>query len=341
MLVDSNSQRGSVVLRGIEIDLDSDIGCGFIVDCCRFCEGLFAEDKIKSKYGLTDSAWARLANNELLVRAVETEKARRVRDGTAAREKAQWLFVQAPDVLGNILNDTTASPRHRIEAARELRQVATGGAESTPATGDRVIIRIDLTAGGGEVIEFDKALAIEPGSNKEAQEGDEPFDKGLQQSGDERQSGGGNPFIPAELRALPEAIEQQRMCGDTVSQWMQRCIDADIIRRPAGPHGREQTHCPGTRIATQHLFEAYAADCKQRGVRAVNYQEFGRACTQVFGLVQKCNAEFNHDEWGYQKGPVRRPHGYDVPTAEVWQERLDARLGIPGKNLQNRNKGEK
>jgi len=163
-----------------------------------------------------------------------------------------------------------------------------------------------------------------------------PFEKGHQQPGDQKQSGGGNPFIPAELRALPEAIKQQRMSGDTVSQWMQRCIDADITRRPAGPHGREQTHCPGTRIATQHLFEAYAADCKQRGVRAVNYQEFGRACTQVFGLVQKCNAQFNHDEWGYPKGPVRRPHGYDVPTPEVWQERLDARLVSRSKNPRNR-----
>ena len=87
MLVDSNSQRGSVVLRNIEIDLDSDIGCGFVTDCARFCEGLLAEDKIKSKYGLADSAWARLAENEPLVQAVETEKTRRVRDGTAAREK--------------------------------------------------------------------------------------------------------------------------------------------------------------------------------------------------------------------------------------------------------------
>ena len=215
MLVDSNSQRGSVVLRGIEIGLDTDIGRGFVIDCARFTEGLLPEDQIKSKYGLSDNAWARLADNAPLVRAVETEKTRRVRDGAAAREKAQWLFVQAPTVLGNILNDATTSPRHRIEACRELRAVATSGSESTPATGDRVIIRIDLTAGGSEVIEFDKALAIEPGSNKEAQEGDEPFDKGLQQSGDERQSGGGNPFIPAELRALPEAIEQQRMSGDT------------------------------------------------------------------------------------------------------------------------------
>ena len=47
MLVDSNSQRGSVVLRGVEIDLDSDIGYGFIVDCSRFCEALLGEAEIK------------------------------------------------------------------------------------------------------------------------------------------------------------------------------------------------------------------------------------------------------------------------------------------------------
>jgi hypothetical protein len=149
-----------------------------------------------------------------------------------------------------------------------------------------------------------------------------PFEKGQQQPGDQKQSGGGNPFIPAELRAMPETIKQQRMSGDTVSQWMQRCIDADIIRRPAGPHGREQTHCPGTRIATQHLFEAYAADCKQWGVRAVNYQEFGRACTQMFGRKQRLAPK----EWN-----ERRPPAYDVPTAEAWQERLDARFGIQKK----------
>jgi hypothetical protein len=315
MLVDSNSQRGSVVLRGIEIDLDSDIGCGFIVDCCRFCEGLLAEDKIKSKYGLTDTDWTRLAENEPLVRAVETEKARRVRDGTAAREKAQWLFVQAPDVLGNILNDTTTSPRHRIEAARELRQVATGGAESTPATGDRFIIRIDLTAGGGEVVEFDKALAIEPGSNKEAQEGDEPFDKGQQQSGDEKQSGGGNPFIPAELRALPEAIERQRMSGDSISQWSQWCIDADVIRRPAGPYGSTESDNLGTRVANEHLRDSYIAFCTQQGVRPVDPSTFGKACTHMFGRKQRLVPK----EWN-----ERRPPAYDVPTAEAWQERLDA-----------------
>jgi hypothetical protein len=49
MLTDPNLQCGSVVLRGIEINLDSDVGCGFIVDCCRYCEGLLTEDQIKTK----------------------------------------------------------------------------------------------------------------------------------------------------------------------------------------------------------------------------------------------------------------------------------------------------
>ena len=178
MLVDSNSQRGSVVLRGIEIDLDSDIGCGFIVDCCRFCEGLLAEDKIKSKYGLTDSAWARLAENEPLVQAVQREKERRIANSAATREKAQHLFLATPDVLNGIIHDANLSPRHRVEACRELRAVATSGSEeNTPARGDRFIIRIDLTAGGGEVLEFDKTLAIEPKPDEhenEKAESDEP-----------------------------------------------------------------------------------------------------------------------------------------------------------------------
>ena len=41
---------------------------------------------------------------------------------------------------------------------------------------DRFIIRIDLTAGGGEVLEFDKALAIEPEHREnEKGESDEPI----------------------------------------------------------------------------------------------------------------------------------------------------------------------
>src|SRR5262249_30500256 len=103
---------------------------------------------------------------------------------------------------------------------------------------------------------------------KEAQEGDEPFDKGQQQLGDEKQSGGGNPFIPAELRALPDAIERQRMSGDSISQWSQWCIDADVIRRPAGPYGSTESDNLGTRVANEHLRESYIAFCKQQRVAA-------------------------------------------------------------------------
>jgi len=96
-------RSAAVVLRGVEIDLDSDIGYGFIVDCSRFCEALLGEAEIKLK-----------------------------RLGALGQQRA------ISPSRGN-------GKGARIEAARELRQVATGGAESTPATGDRFIIRIDLT----------------------------------------------------------------------------------------------------------------------------------------------------------------------------------------------------
>jgi hypothetical protein len=39
MLVDLNSRRGSVVLRGIEIDLDSDIGAVLSLIAVAFAKG--------------------------------------------------------------------------------------------------------------------------------------------------------------------------------------------------------------------------------------------------------------------------------------------------------------
>jgi hypothetical protein len=179
MLTDPNSQSGSVVLRGTEISLDSDVGNGFIVDCSRYLEGLLTEDQIKAKYKLTDTDWAGLAENEPLVQAVQREKERRIASGVATREKAQHLFFATPDVLDGIIHDESLSPRHRVDACRELRAVATSGSEeNTPARSDRFIIRIDLTAGGGEVLEFDKPLTIGPKPDEhenEKGENDEPI----------------------------------------------------------------------------------------------------------------------------------------------------------------------
>src|SRR6478672_9982138 len=64
---------------------------------------------------------------------------------------------QPPSVLGDILHDDSASPRHRIESARELRQIAANGPEAAPAA-DRFVITINL---GAEVLHFDKSIAID------------------------------------------------------------------------------------------------------------------------------------------------------------------------------------
>jgi hypothetical protein len=56
------------------------------------------------------------------------------------------------------VNDDSASPRHRIESARELRNIATVGPEAAPM-GDRFIIQINL---GADVEYYSKSRAIDP-----------------------------------------------------------------------------------------------------------------------------------------------------------------------------------
>jgi hypothetical protein len=171
------SSDGSVVLRGIKIDLDTDIGHGFVIDCTRHVEDLVSAEQLKAKYQLSEEAWRRLADNEPLQQAVERAKERRIRNGEAAREKAQHLFLTAPGVLSTILNDSTASPRHRIEAARELRQTAAIGSEDAAPTTERFSIRIDLTAGGNkdDVVLIDKEIGkIGPDVDRTIEHDDDP-----------------------------------------------------------------------------------------------------------------------------------------------------------------------
>src|SRR5262249_4724205 len=124
--------------------------------------------------------------------AIEAEKVRRIRNGAHAREKAQQVFVKAPDVLDNILSDRSASPRHRIEAAREIRAVAATGPEATPA-GDRFVIPINLgevyklrivkPIAGGPIDETGQSIDVTPqgllpiiaAKNREGNGGGEPI----------------------------------------------------------------------------------------------------------------------------------------------------------------------
>jgi hypothetical protein len=109
------------------------------------------------------------------------------------------------------------------------------------------------------------------------------------------------------------------MSGDSISQWSQWCIDNDKIRGPKGPDGTAQSNDLGRRAANADLRDSYIASCKQQGVRSADQSAFGKACTRMFGRKQRLAPK----EWN-----ERRPPAYDVPTAEAWQEGLDARFDI-------------
>jgi hypothetical protein len=141
----ANPSGGTVTLRGIVVAVDSDVGAAFVLDICRHIEDLLPAEVLRSKYGLSDDgAWAGLAMNEPLQRAIAAAKTRRIHDGSAARERAQHLFLAAPAVLGGIMNDTTASARHRVDAIRELRACAGGEPEHKQSERERFTININF-----------------------------------------------------------------------------------------------------------------------------------------------------------------------------------------------------
>jgi len=132
---------GSVVLRGVMVALDTDVGRLFVNDCARNTEDLLSEGDIKRKWALSDEDWQRLADNAALLHAVRAERARRISSGERAQEAARLHFAQAPNILNSILTDEQIAPRHRIEAARELRQVIDSGPDTAPS-GEKFTITI-------------------------------------------------------------------------------------------------------------------------------------------------------------------------------------------------------
>jgi hypothetical protein len=158
---------GSVVLGGVAVSLGSDVATDFTTDTARHLEGLLPEKDLRTKYELSDDEWSRLAGNEQLLRAVRAELDRRITNGEAAREAAQKYFVRAPGILDAIMANEAISPRHRIEAAKELRQTA-GGARENAGTGEKFIISIDLGEDRPLVKEFNLPVRVAD-DNGEAQ----------------------------------------------------------------------------------------------------------------------------------------------------------------------------
>jgi hypothetical protein len=146
-----NSGSGSVVLRGIEVPVDSDVGHEFTVDCTRYVENLITETQVKKKYDLDEDTWQSLASHNVLQRAVGREKERRIHNGDAAREKAAHLLVEAVGVVGDIARDAGSPPRARIEASRELRQVAAAGADDAPAA-EKERFHISINFGTAKIV---------------------------------------------------------------------------------------------------------------------------------------------------------------------------------------------
>jgi hypothetical protein len=130
----------------------------FITDCARYADGLLSEQDVKKKYRFDDDTWARLGENDALVEAIEAEKTRRIRNGSTKRERAQKLVAQAPGVLGDIMLDASASPKHRIDASKTLDAFAANGPEATAAA-DRFIITINL---GSDVERYNKSIKVDP-----------------------------------------------------------------------------------------------------------------------------------------------------------------------------------
>jgi hypothetical protein len=149
---------GAVVLRGTSVSLDTDVGNAFVTDCARNTEGLLADDDVMATWTIAPKDWAALAHNGPLLLAVRAERERRLTTGEAAREAAQRQFAKAPNILGGILADAEISPRHRIEAARELRAAAATGAKEGRAQGERFTLTINL--GAGESYVYDLGFPI-------------------------------------------------------------------------------------------------------------------------------------------------------------------------------------
>jgi hypothetical protein len=129
---------------------------------------------------------------------------------------------------------------------------------------------------------------------------------------------------PRQILKTAETAEQQRMSGDSISQWSQACVEADaVVGAGRGAYGSDTTLDLGTAIASDALREAYTGFCRQNGLRALSTDGFGKACGEMFGPRKRLPAKQNPTGKA-----TRRPWGYHVPNGKKWQEKVDARLGI-------------
>jgi hypothetical protein len=160
----------TVTLRGISVSLNSDVGGAFVTDCARNRERLFSDSQLQEKYDIAPTDWNDIIKNKPLRLAISRECERRMLNNDAAREAAAKQFTKAPEILGGILEDQRASPRHRIEAAKELRATARTGDEKPGIDSEHFVITINL--GADEKIVVD-AGPLPPKQTQDAHDAEE------------------------------------------------------------------------------------------------------------------------------------------------------------------------
>jgi hypothetical protein len=148
----------TVVLGGVAVELASDVGRAFIVDCVRCAESLLSDKELAEIYEISPADWQNIANDAALGRAIRAERDRRVRNGTAAKEMASKHFVRAPTILNRIMSDEQLNARHRVDAIKEMRAIAAPEKQNSPAQNERFIIKIVM---GDETVTYNKSVAID------------------------------------------------------------------------------------------------------------------------------------------------------------------------------------
>jgi hypothetical protein len=149
----------SVVLGGVSVELSSDAGRAFVVDCVRCAESLLTDKELAEIYEISPADWQDIAKNAALGRAIRTERDRRVRTGVAAQEAASRHFVKAPTILERIMNDEGMNARHRVDAIREMRSIAAPEKQNNQPDNGRFIIQINI---GDESKVYNKSIAVDP-----------------------------------------------------------------------------------------------------------------------------------------------------------------------------------
>ena len=152
----------TVILRGVRVPLASDVGYAFITDLSRNKERLFSDQQVREKYDIAPADWTTIAQNKALRLLVNAEHERRMLNGAAAQEAAAKVFAESPEVMGSILRDQQANPRHRIEASKELRATARFDDEKPGTDAEHFTITINLGA--------DEKLVVDCGPPKQPKE---------------------------------------------------------------------------------------------------------------------------------------------------------------------------